>query len=118
MIGHKTRAVVERNNVVAEEDLRDAVQRIEGARLHQKTVKASKEDLERLKNPLRKCGEGLSFQIAGLDLNQRSSGYEAGVALFEVLERGQAGHWPPQPFLRREAPRCEELVVGYDSLEV
>jgi len=26
MIGHKTRAVVERNNVVAEEDLRDAVQ--------------------------------------------------------------------------------------------
>jgi integrase len=32
MSGHKTRAVFERYNVVAEEDLRDAVQRIEGAR--------------------------------------------------------------------------------------
>jgi hypothetical protein len=62
--------VFERYNVVGEEDLRDAVQRI---------CQASKEDLERLNN-------------------QRSSGYEAGAALFKVLERGQAGHWPPQPF--------------------
>ncbi len=46
MSGHKTRAVFERYNVVAEEDLRDAVQRIEGARLRQKTVKVSKEEPE------------------------------------------------------------------------
>jgi len=41
MSGHKTRAVFERYNVVAEEDLRDAVRRIEGARLRQETVKVS-----------------------------------------------------------------------------
>jgi hypothetical protein len=46
MSGHRTRAVFERYNVVAEEDLRDAVQRIEGARLRQKTVKVSKEEPE------------------------------------------------------------------------
>ena len=46
MSGHKTRAVFERYNVVAEEDLRAAVQRIEGARLRQKTVKVSKEEPE------------------------------------------------------------------------
>ncbi|HTP24062.1 MAG TPA: site-specific integrase [Anaeromyxobacteraceae bacterium] len=41
MSGHKTRAVFERYNVVAEEDLRDAVRKIEGARLRQETVKVS-----------------------------------------------------------------------------
>ncbi len=51
MSGHKTRAVFERYNVVAEEDLRDAVQRIEGARLRQKTVKVSKEESENSKAP-------------------------------------------------------------------
>ena len=44
MSGHKTRAVFERYNVVAEEDLRHAIQRIEHARLRQKTVKVSKEE--------------------------------------------------------------------------
>ena len=42
MSGHKTRAVFERYNVVAEEDLREAVRRIEAGRLRQETVKVSK----------------------------------------------------------------------------
>ncbi len=37
MSGQKTRAVFERYNPVIQEDLRDAVQRIEGARLPSKT---------------------------------------------------------------------------------
>jgi len=44
MSGHKTRAVFERYNVVAEEDLRDVVRRIEGARLRQETVKVSQKE--------------------------------------------------------------------------
>jgi len=46
MSGHKTRAVFERYNVVAAEDLRDAVRRIEGARLRQETVKVSQKEPE------------------------------------------------------------------------
>jgi len=51
MIGHKTRAVVERNNVVAEEDLRDAVQRIEGARLHQKNCQSFQRGSRKTQKP-------------------------------------------------------------------
>ncbi len=65
MSGHKTRAVFERYNVVAEEDLRDAVQRIEGARLRQKTVKVSKEEPEDSKAALGKYREGLRFPSCG-----------------------------------------------------
>ena len=51
MSGHKTRAVFERYNVVAEEDLREAVKRIDEARLRQETVKVSKEEPEKSQAP-------------------------------------------------------------------